>query len=166
MKNTHTTQKGFSLFEVVIYIGLFSICIGGVLVGTYNMIESNQRNQTQSNMEIEGQFILSKTGWLISTAQLVSTPAPGTNTSTLTVTPYDTSTYHQYTISTVAHAITLTRGNQTPQILNDPTIDVSNISFSRTNEVESAITTTFTLTTRTPQGATLSHTFSEIFYVY
>jgi type II secretory pathway pseudopilin PulG len=68
-KNNPTTaslrrgEAGFTLIETVIYIALFGIFIGSAVVAGYDLLQSNDANQTQAHMETEGQFLLGKIKW-------------------------------------------------------------------------------------------------------
>src|SRR3989344_8934338 len=54
---------GFTLFEVLVYIGLFSIIMVGVLVSTFNILDSSTDTRRQVVLEQEAHFIFRKIDW-------------------------------------------------------------------------------------------------------
>ena len=81
-------RSGFTLIEVIIYLALFSILIGGALVSAYSLIESNERNQTKAIVQNEGAFVLAKIDWALSGIQSVDQPPFGGSGALLQVTKY------------------------------------------------------------------------------
>lgn len=63
------TNKGFTLIEVVIYLALFSIIIGGALVSVYNIIESSGKLENKVVMQEEANFLLRKINWVLNGAR-------------------------------------------------------------------------------------------------
>lgn len=61
-------QAGFTLIEALLYIGLFVILIGAVLVVTYQMIEATDKAQYRSLIHNEAQFGIRKMHWLLNGA--------------------------------------------------------------------------------------------------
>lgn len=83
--HTPAEQSGFTLIETLLYIALFVIILGAVLVATYNMIESTDKTQYRSLIHNEAQFGVRKMHWLLNGATNVSVPTADilqiTNTS-------------------------------------------------------------------------------------
>lgn len=52
------SKQGISLIEVVIYIGLYGILIGGLFVSVYALISTSERNETKALISLEGEFML------------------------------------------------------------------------------------------------------------
>lgn len=65
-------QSGFSLIEVVLYIGLFVIILGSVLLATYNMIDASDKSQYQALIHNEAQFINRKFAMVLNGASSVN----------------------------------------------------------------------------------------------
>jgi prepilin-type N-terminal cleavage/methylation domain-containing protein len=163
-------SRGFTLIELIIYIALFSILIGGVITCTYNLFESSGHNETQAMLVEEGNFLLGKTSWLMSGIQTINTPTANTSGNTLSVTKTDPSVGNPVVMSMSGNNITLQRGATTAQILNNTNVWLSNVSFAHTIQsgqglVPESIIATFTLNTRTPDGVVVSHVFSETYYI-
>ena len=162
-------HKGFTLIEVSIYIALFSILIGGVLVSAYNLFESSGHNQTEAQLVEEGNFLLAKMDWVMSGVQTIHTPSANSSGNTLSVTLFDTTISNPVVMTCVGNNMTLTRGTDTSQILNNTNVWLSDASFAHTTQtgqglVPESVTVTFILNTRTPNGTVMSHTFSDTYY--
>ncbi len=54
---------GFTLFEVLVYIGLFSMIMTGALVGAYHVIDSSVDTRERIILEQEAHFIFRKIDW-------------------------------------------------------------------------------------------------------
>lgn len=131
---TFSNVRGFTLIEVLVYLALYSIIIGGAVVAAYGMFESSGHNQTKAMVEEEGGYLLSKIEWALSSGDnsLVFDVAEGN--------------------------MRLARGTAVPEILNNSNISVSNFYFTNNG------TTSFTLSARTPQGSWYSEDFSVVNY--
>ncbi len=85
-------NKGFTLIETVIYIGLFTILMGTGFIAVYNLIEGSNRLNTRAVTAEEGNFVLRKINWAltgisVSTADITSpsTALPYLTNNTLTI---------------------------------------------------------------------------------
>lgn len=84
-RQQHTyLKKGFSLVELIIYVGIFSILIV-VLTQMYtSLYEVQQSSQSTSYVEQDGRFILSRLTYDVQRASSVTSPASlGASSSTL-----------------------------------------------------------------------------------
>lgn len=59
-------QSGFTLFEVLIYIALFSVIIGSGVLAAFNIFDGSLRVQQIANQEVELDFVLNKLEWALS----------------------------------------------------------------------------------------------------
>ena len=75
-------NRGFSLIETIIYLALFSVIIGGGMVGVYQIVDSNNKNLAATAMEQEANFLLRKINWALTGA----TDAIAPNSQTLNIT--------------------------------------------------------------------------------
>lgn len=88
MKNKH--QKGFTLIEVVIYIALFSILLGGGFVTAYQLIDSSRYMDRKNNTHEEANFVMRKLNWALTGIENITIPREDAPTSdTLTVSKYN-----------------------------------------------------------------------------
>lgn len=70
-------QSGFTLIEVILYIGLFVLIMSAVILATYNMIASTDKSQYRSLMHNEGQFVIRKFESSLDNAQSIAVAADG-----------------------------------------------------------------------------------------
>lgn len=168
MTNLNKNQKGFTLIEVIIYLGLFGMLVGGAVVASYSIFESSGRNQTKSIIEEEGEFILAKINWALSGAQSVNSPAVSATSTFLSVVKWDTSIGNPIILNPVGVNMTVSRGANPAQAFNNTNVFVSNVLFTHTYkgtaEPES-IDSHFTLTAKTSSGATVSQDFDSTNYL-
>ena len=68
-------KEGFTLIEVVIYIALLSLIIGGSLAAAYELLQGQQRAGGHDTVEAEGSFVLSKFNAAMGTITATSTPS-------------------------------------------------------------------------------------------
>jgi prepilin-type N-terminal cleavage/methylation domain-containing protein len=137
---TRTSQSGFTIIELIIYLALFAIIIGGALVGVYNLTEGSDRNQANIVIYEEGSFIGKKIENALNGADNIIQPAVGVPGTVL-----------QVSKSGVVTEIGLTTGNiyqktgSNPSItLDTDAITVSNLTF--TNLSGQGIKANYTLT--------------------
>ena len=70
-----TASAGFLLIEVVLYIFLFSIITIGAIYSFFSFLEINRKSSQQSLVIEEGEFLLRKAEYLITSARLINSPA-------------------------------------------------------------------------------------------
>lgn len=167
---TISPQRGFTLIEALIYIGLFTIVVGGLITASYGFFESLDRNQTRAILQAEQDFLIAKIDWALDGAQSVSVPS----SSRVSVTKWDVSAGDPIQVCAAGTDVRILRGAGTCStagaILNNTNVTVSNLTFIRTalagiNAPES-IEAGFTITARTPTGATLSQVASTTRYLH
>lgn len=71
------SNSGFTLIEVLIYMGLFVLVIGGLLLTTYAVIESSGHLQDKTVVNEEADFIIRKIDWALTNATAISCPVAG-----------------------------------------------------------------------------------------
>jgi len=67
-------SKGFTLIETIIYLALFSIIIGGGIVGAFGIIEGSDRASASAITQQEGLFVMRKLNWALTGATSASVP--------------------------------------------------------------------------------------------
>lgn len=80
--------RGFTLMEVLIYLALFSIIIGGAMVAVYHIIDGNASLRAKAILQEEGGFIMAKLDWALSGAisdTIIESPAVGGGSDALIV---------------------------------------------------------------------------------
>lgn len=94
MKTEFKTTKGFTLIEVVMYLGLFTLIIGSVLTSVDSILEANARSHTKVMVQEEGAFILGKIDWAltgVTSAQVILGNSLATNKSNYPSNPIEIS---------------------------------------------------------------------------
>lgn len=168
MKKISTNSNtGFSLIETILYLALYGIIIGGLVISVFNIFESHNRNKSKAMLVEEGLYLLNKIDWALSGAQSVNT-----------------ATDHQISIRTLnlpenqnplkldfdSGNMRLTRGLSNPKILNNSNTSVENLTFTHTvlsgvGIAPESITASFTLSTKTVEGFNLSQFFTTTKYL-
>lgn len=157
-----SSKSGFALIDIVIYIALFAVLIGSVSVSVYNLFISTNQNQTSTMVLEEGNFLLAKISWTISQAEVITTPLPNASSTLLLITPYDLSLGNSMLIQIQNKNMTLRRKNIT-NVLSNSNIEISNLLFTySTSEDTESIESSFTLTSRAPNGTLITSSFSTI----
>ncbi len=85
-------KKGFTLIEVIIYIALFSILIGGVLVSTFQLVQTGSSLSSKTAVQDEGNFAIRKLSWALTGLDPAYSPVVGGSlpcSQTITVTKLD-----------------------------------------------------------------------------
>ena len=116
-------NRGFTLLEVIIYIGLFSVLMSGSVVATYQLLEGGQRNQDAVAIQQEGTFLNRKINWELSQATAVS--VSGGNEITI-----DPGTV---VIKGEADEITISRGGAPSVPLSSGAFAVEDVAFAITS---------------------------------
>lgn len=151
-----TGGRGFTLIETLIYIALFVIIVGGLMVAVYGYFETIGWNATKASMEEEKSFVLGKINEALSGAEVVTTPGAGASGPILTLTKYDNTsdTVMLSSGAVVENGATLTNTN----------VSVSNLTFTHAASPE-GVTASFTISANTPSGSTISEQASLTRYL-
>lgn len=76
MQPISNSQKGFTMFEALIYIALFAVVIGGGVISAYNIFEGQANIKAKAQREMELNFVMRKFDWALSGSE-VTEPGPG-----------------------------------------------------------------------------------------
>jgi type II secretory pathway pseudopilin PulG len=167
--NKYRMDSGFTLVEVLVYLGLFTILIGGAVAAAYNVIESSGRNQTMAILQQESTFITGKINWALSGIEGINAPLVGTPSSQLLVTKIDPSIGPldiRPDLNNI-NDLQISRNNASSQILNSSNVQLTNLIFNHQTSGSGAewVTASFTLSARTPNGQMISQNFETTKYV-
>ena len=164
-------RAGFTLIETLVYLGLFSIIIGGAFVAAFGIIESNERNQTKAIVQNEGAFVLAKIDWALSGIQSVDSPPPdGTplERSLLSVTKYGGGTIKISLPDPSNPNVEIQRGTAPAKILNNSNVEITNLLFTHKKPADGnleSVEARFTVTARTLTGASFTEDFFTVKYI-
>jgi len=114
--------------EVIIYIGLFAILMGGALVATYQLLEGGSRNQTAVSIQEEGTFIYRKINWALSGA----TDAAVSGTSMLII-QSPPGLVSPLVFDVDGTNMRLAEGGNSSTVLNSSAFPVNNVVFTVSN---------------------------------
>ena len=157
-------RRGVTLIEVVIYLALFGLLIGGAVVAAFNVLESASRGQTKAMLQEEGGYLQKKIEWTLSGARTVSIPSIGSLGETLSVTKWDVSIGNPVAISLVGTDVRMSKRGGAWATLNNSNVLVSGLLFSRTKQSgvgtnPERIEFSFSVSARAPNGMMVAQFF-------
>jgi hypothetical protein len=163
--NSTRWRTGFTLIETLVYIGLYTIIIGGMLAAIYGMFESNAHNETAAMLEEEGDYLVGKIDWVLSDAISVGSPTDSGNV--LSISRSDGSSV---SISATDETMRIKEDGDISQILNNSDVSVTDLTFVRTKLINDGtnperIAATFTMYATTSDGHVLKRDFSTLQYL-
>ncbi len=124
--NLKNQERGFTILETVIYIGLFSILMTGVLVTVYELIEGGTQNREAVAIQSEGTFINRKISWALSGATAIDV----SSSTILTITRPDLGGQSPLRITENGGQMLISRGGGATIPLTTAEFKVENTSFS------------------------------------
>ena len=140
-------NKGVTLIELVIYIALFSIIIGGAMVTVFQIVVSSNKLQSKVVLQEEANFLLRKINWAINGATAMSVSGTSltiTNSSIVSTSP------NRIIFSLSSGYMTIQKsGDATASNLNSQNVKVSNLIFTYTAPVgtkPASVKASFTIT--------------------
>ena len=128
---TMNRHKGFTLIEVLIYMAIFVIFIGGMVLIAFAMLTAHQRALSQIEVADNERFLIQKLQRIIQGATSINNVA-GSGSSSLSLnTP--TPTENPTVISLVNGTVLLQKANLSYAIpLTNSWVQVSNLTFTYT----------------------------------
>jgi type II secretory pathway pseudopilin PulG len=158
---TKNITKGYTLIELIIYIGILALLLG-VLTSIFTSIIGVQLESTStSSVNQDGRYILSKLLYDVKSASSIVTPTtPGASGSSM-----------QLTINSINYTYSKSAGNNLQvvngstgevNVLNSYDTSVSGLTFTRVGNGGSSddIRVSYTLTSRTTEQAGVHETKS------
>ncbi|MBI4050591.1 MAG: prepilin-type N-terminal cleavage/methylation domain-containing protein [Candidatus Doudnabacteria bacterium] len=118
-------QKGFTIIEVLLYLALFSIIIGGVMVATYQIIETSGKTQARVVIQEEGNFLHRKIDWALTGATDISVDSP---TKVSITKPSLPPGENPLIFELLSGNLELARGSSPAQILNSQNVVVNDVA--------------------------------------
>ena len=68
-------NQGFTLIEIIIYIGLFSLLLGTAFIASYQLIDGSSKLSTKNTTQEEGNFVMKKFNWALTSLNLANAPS-------------------------------------------------------------------------------------------
>lgn len=146
------SQKGFTIIELLLYMGIFTILLTVTLQMFGSIFDIQLESQATSSVEVDGKFILSRFSYDLSRAQSISVPlSPGNSDPTLSI----IISGQTFTYSLNSGNLLLQNGGTgTIDQLNSVETSVSDVSFLRLvggSGGKDVIQMSFTLTSQVAQ---------------
>ena len=122
-------QKGFSLIELILYLGLLSLLFSVLFVFFQQEIYLKAKINDKIEMVDNGQFALNKIVWFLQQAESVNTPAMGQSQNTLSLNLADqTQTPIEFFVEN--NILLIKIGNSQIQALTNSRVKVSKVTFT------------------------------------
>lgn len=159
----HNTKNGFTIVEMLLYIGLLSVMIA-IMTGLFtSLLDVQLESEATSFVEADGRFLFSRFAYDIARATSIMTPETlGASSSTMTLLVDGVS----YTYS-VENGMLVLNSNMGTSALTGFGTKISNLTFTRLGNPDGkhAIQVMFTLVSQTervsgPEEKTVQTTIS------
>ncbi len=146
MPQTQVHNRGFTLVELLLYIGIFSILVVTLFQLFTSIIDTQVQSQSSSSVFLDGQYILNRFRYDIErTKSIIAPSSSGAQGTTV-----------QISIDGVTYIYTLTNGNitltnnatSTTDQLNSLNTTVSNLNFTRLSDTQGKNTDTLIISFR------------------
>lgn len=125
-KGLPAERKGFSIVEMMLYMGLMAILLSFLTQTFLSVLNLQSETQSRSSVEADGRYLLTRLSYDIHRGSAIVSPALGQSASTAILTIDDAN----YTYSPDSGNLILTTGGSTHQ-LNSYATKISNLSFTR-----------------------------------
>lgn len=153
---------GFTLIEVIIYLALFGILMGGVSTAVYAIVEGGGRSQSKILIQEEGNFLLGKFNWALSGASNINV-----SPSILSIVKYSYSS-NPLAFDISGTELRLKQGSGTINNLNSDDVTIKNLIFEdipKSNGKPEGLVISFTLTSLASNGSVESEDFKMTKYL-
>ncbi|MEK7531137.1 MAG: prepilin-type N-terminal cleavage/methylation domain-containing protein [Patescibacteria group bacterium] len=167
MKRTQSA-RAFTIIEVLVYIGLFAIVIGGAVAAVYQIVESSGRSESKAQLQKEGDFLIGKIEWALSGARAFEMPGVNvSNADVLIVRRWDVAN-DPVAFALSGTDLTISRAGGAAVVLNNTNVAISDFRVSHlyaggTNP--ESITATIDVLSRAPNGMPITATFTTTKYL-
>lgn len=133
-------QRGFTLIEMIIYLGLLSLVMSGVVLSAYGIIGSTGQSDSQAEAGEEAAFVMRKIDWALAGTSVISAPVTSATGGVLTIATGGGT----YAFSASAGRIMLAHDANQPVPLTASSVSVSSFSATHLASPE-GIAVTFTI---------------------
>ena len=126
-----TKQKnGFILIETVLYIGLLSMLVGGLLLASYNVMDSSDATRKRIIVNNESNFILKKINWAITSVDVIHIPASGATATSLSISKVGLPASENPVIFQLNASILEMKRGMNPSVrLNSENVSIADLAF-------------------------------------
>jgi len=137
---------GFTLVELLLYIGIFSILVVSLFQLFTSIIDTQAESQSSSSVFLDGQYILNRFKYDMQRAKSIITPSSSGKQGITAKVSIDNGTYTYSLVDgnlTLTNDVALTTGQ-----LNSADTTVSNLNFARLSDTQGKNTDTLTISLR------------------
>ena len=126
---------GFTLIETIIYIVLFSLVTGFVMIVFYQLLAGQGKHRSRVEVDQEANFIMQKMLWALTGAERILQPSGGATSTTLTV---DSAVVGEnlVTFDINSNNLRITQPDSSSAILNSSRVSVDELIFTHINSIE------------------------------
>lgn len=145
MTRNFKLTKGYTLIELLIFMGLMSVFLVVLTSVLTSILDARQESESSSSIQQDGSFLINRFFYDVPRAATVTVPASiGQNSSTLNLTI--NSANYSYSLNNGNLQLSINGG--APDLLNGINTTVSNLNFLRigTNDGKETIQISFILT--------------------
>lgn len=129
------TDKGFTLIELIIYIGLMSIMLLGITSFTKTVLQTRTRSQVIAEVEQQGVQVMQILTQTIRNAASILSPGLGSNNSTLILDVVNP-TADPTTFSLSNNSINIQEGGGSLIELTNSRVEVQNLIFQNFSRLD------------------------------
>lgn len=157
-------EKGFSLLELVLYIGLLAIILTVASTLLVTLLEARAKHQTITEVGEVGQQVTSAITQAIRNADAITSPATGTSASSLTLATFTTAT-NPTVINLSGTTLQIKEGTSAAIPITSSYVTVSSLTFTNLTRsgTPGVIQVRYTLTYVNPSGRN-AYSVTENFY--
>jgi type II secretory pathway pseudopilin PulG len=124
-------QSGFTLLEILLYLGLLGIIMGGCIGLCFAILQSSEKLSAAVSTQKESSFVMDKLKWLIDN-NAVAGPPVNTNDSKLVL--ISANSPNSLEVKVLDNRLRLQRENSESLILTASSTDVKNFSAKQTSD--------------------------------
>lgn len=126
------SREGFTLIEILIYIGLITVITGSFIASSYQIIDSKGRVQGQLELTENKKFLVEKLKWVLASNQAINSPTSGNSGASLSVNKLNYGS-NPLVVDLSANQIRLTLGAGQPVPITNSQVSISSLTFTNQN---------------------------------
>lgn len=163
-QRTEASKQGFTLIEIMLYVGIVSVIIPIFSVAMITFLESKVKNQTIAEVEQNGAQVMSEITQAIRSADAINSPVPGDSAVSLSLVMAD-SGKNPTLFDLSGSDIQIKEGADSPINLSSSRVVLSGLNFSNLSRAETVgtVRVQFTLSHINPGGRN-EWDYSRTFY--
>lgn len=131
MKLLKTTNRGFTLLEILIYSTIVTLFLTAGLLVTYNIIDYSDRANANRELTENEKFLVQKVFWVLQSNSAINSPLSNATGTSLSVNKLSYS-FNPLVISLSGGVVNLVSGATTTPLTNR-FVTASNLVFTRRN---------------------------------